>query len=147
MAESSEKQVTKVYVDSAMRLQRSDLYGSRAADLVLQQLEGDAVAEHKFIERGALPHIAAMKKDVATVREPDETVALPDEQRDDSPDARCAATVRRPAGWNVASRRRLSDSAWGVLAHFLTSAVPTVGDATGRRRRNHRRGQSSDGLH
>jgi hypothetical protein len=132
MAECSEKQMTSVYVDSATRSPRVDLYGSRAANRVFDQLERDTVADRKCIERHALAHIAAMKKDVATIAEPYEAVTLADDQRGDSADARNAVALSRPAG-DVASRRCLANGVPRVLAHVPTSAVPSGDEATARR--------------
>ena len=119
--------------DSATRLLWFDVYGSRAAHPVVEQLERDVVADCKSVERDAVTQIAAMEKNLATIREPDETVALADEQHDDSTNARCAASVRRPAGSHVTSGRRLLNGASRVVTHGLTSAVPTGDDSTPRR--------------
>jgi hypothetical protein len=57
----------------------ADLKPSRAAHRIVKQLEGDPVADIQLVEGRALLHIRAMKEHLARVREPNETVTLPNE--------------------------------------------------------------------
>ena len=80
------------------------------ADGVVAQLEPNHIPNGKIVERRTVAHVAAMKKHITMVREPDEPVALSDEQRDDSARARRAAALGPP--WSgAASRRRSSNDA------------------------------------
>jgi hypothetical protein len=106
---------------------------ARPADGIVEELELNRIANGKIIERSTVAHVAAMKKHLAMVREPDEAVALSHQQRDDSARARHAATLGPPWSDAAGSRRRSSNDA-SLLAHVTTSAVPTVGDAMDRRR-------------
>ena len=147
MAEGSEKQEQSVYALSATGPSRFDLQGTRTADAVLEQLECHRVSNGEFIEGRAVTHVASVKKNIATVRQADEPVALADEQRDDSTGSGRAAAFRGTLRRVLASRRRSSDSAPRVLAHVVTSGVPTVADANRHRNRRHRhRVLPSDGL-
>lgn len=60
--------------------------------------------------------------------------------------AQSAAAFRRSPGRDLASRRRLSDSASRVLAYLVTSGVPTVAAANARHRNRHHCLRPSDGL-
>lgn len=91
-----------------------DPHGSRAADGVLEHLEGDAIAHGEVVERGSFANIAAMEEDFAAVVGPDEPVALADEEPDDAPSRGRTATLVQP---------------------WTTSAVRSVADASRRRRR------------
>ena len=82
MAEA-QKSETSVYALSAAS-PPFDTQRAWAADLVLEQLECHRVANRKGIERRAFVDVAAVEKHLAAVRQPDEPVALADEQRDDA---------------------------------------------------------------
>jgi len=145
MAEGSEKQEMSVYAFSATGPSPLDAQRAWTADVIVEQLEGECVADREFVERGAVAHVAPMEEHVATGRQPDEPVALADEERHDAARARHATAFRRRRRRHLASRRRLSDGAARVLAHVLTSAVPTADDVTGHHR-NRRRARLWDGL-
>jgi len=90
MAEGSEKQEGASIVGSAPLGPPYDADCSSAAHGILEQLEGDGIADHEIVERCALLHVAAMKVDRATAAEADEPVALPEQQLDDAPRRRMA---------------------------------------------------------
>src|SRR5262245_20098523 len=53
---------------------------ARAAHRVLEQLERDGIADLEVIERSALLQIRAMKINLARIRQPDEPVALTNQE-------------------------------------------------------------------
>ena len=135
-------QKSSVSVDSAT-WPPCNLDRTRAADLVVEKIEPHVVANGEVIERKALAHVAPVEEDFPIVRQPDEPVALADEQRHDSARFRCALPFRRPAPGDLASRRRLSDGASSARAH-ATSGAP-ADDATGHRRNRRRCAPLLDG--
>jgi hypothetical protein len=74
-----------------------------------------------------------VEKHLAAVGDPDEAVALPQHERHDATGTRCAALFRRLRDPALVSRRRDSGTAAPAFAHVVTSEVPTVADARGRR--------------
>jgi len=62
------------------------LQRTSTADSVLEQFEYDRIADAQFTERRALAQVGSMEVDFASVGEPDESVALTDEEFDDSSD-------------------------------------------------------------
>jgi hypothetical protein len=145
MAEDSEKQEPSVYVDSTTRSPSVDSLCARTADVIFEQFEGHRVTHLEIIERRALEHVAAMEKDFSIVRQPDEPVALADEQRDNSAGAGRAAAFCWSTGRGLASRCRLSDGTSILSGHVTTSAAPSADDESGRRRRTRRCVRLSDG--
>jgi hypothetical protein len=85
---------TSVQADSATPSPRLDSQPPGTAHVVLEQFERHGVANGKIIERRALAHVAAVEKDFTIVRQPDEPMALADEQRDNSSRAWRAAAFR-----------------------------------------------------
>jgi len=83
-AEDSEKQ--DAFSIPALARLRVWFHPQRAstAEGILQQLEGDRIADGEIIERYAILEVAPMEIDLATVRETDESVALPDQQLHDA---------------------------------------------------------------
>jgi len=79
MAEGSEKRSSQYTRNSATGSSPFDAERAWPADEVLEQLEGDAVADCEGIERRPLLHIAAVEKHLATACRPNETVTLADE--------------------------------------------------------------------
>ncbi len=69
---------------STRRSSPFDTERARAADVVFEELERHPIADSKCIEGRALLQIAAVEEHLAPVCQPDEAVALPDEQRFDS---------------------------------------------------------------
>ena len=126
----------------------AELHEQRAwtADVILEQLERDALSDGERIEGEAVTDVAAVEEHRAAIRQPDEAVALADQQRDDSTRARRAAALVGSTRRVLASRRCRRDSASSVLAHVATSAVPTAGAENGRRRTHHHRVPASGGL-
>src|SRR4029079_14781795 len=96
-----------------------DTERARSADTVLEQFEGDAVADGEGIERRAVLHVAPMEKHLATAGQPDEAVSLADKQCDDSTRTRRAAAWLESARRVLASRRCRWDSASKRLAHSV----------------------------
>jgi hypothetical protein len=133
MAEGSEKRELPVYAFLTTRSSLFEAHSAGAADVVFEQLEVDAIAHRQCIKERALLHVTPVEEDLASVRQPDEPVALADEQRDDSTRAGRPAADLGSSGAVLANRRRLSDSALRVTTHLVTSGVPTVDDASGRR--------------
>src|SRR5438477_6543093 len=82
----------RVYAGLAER-PPSDAERTRAADGVLEQLEGDGIAHDQLVERRAVAHVAAVKVDLAIVQHADEAVPLPDEELHDPADRRDAAPL------------------------------------------------------
>src|SRR5215467_13561910 len=105
MAEGSEKREALVYAiqDSGTGPPSLDSQPPWTAHLVLEQFERHVVANGKIIERRALAHVAAVKKHFAIVGQPNEPMALADEERDNSPRAWGAAAFRRWNGRGLAS--------------------------------------------
>ena len=127
MAADSEKRRTK-YTRFSVLVPALHCQRSRTAHRVVEELESHGIPNRKFVERRALVHVASMEEHITMVRQPDEAVAVSDEQRDDSPRPRRAATFGRSSA--EASRRRLASGASSMLAHVATSVVPTGDDAT-----------------
>jgi hypothetical protein len=75
-----------------------------------------------------------VEKHLAAVSDPDEAVTLPKQERHDATGTWCAAEFRRSRHPALVSRCRESGTAAPVVAHVVTSEVPTVADASGRRR-------------
>jgi hypothetical protein len=119
MAEGSEKQTASIRDTclSASGGSAFDLHRAGTADVVLEQLEDDRVANPECVERGALTQVAAVEEDVAAVREPDVAMPLANQERDDPARARPATAFHGSAHRTFASRRCLPDSASRVLAH------------------------------
>jgi hypothetical protein len=109
-----------------------DLQCARTADGILEQLEQDGLIDREIRERHAFTDVASMEKHLASVGNPDEAVALPEDQRHDAAGTCPAAAF----GW----LRRL------VLGHDVTSGARTGGGATGRRRTRRRSRRLSDAL-
>jgi len=62
------------------------LQRASTADAIVEQFEHDRIADAQFTKRGALAEVASMEVDLASVGEPDESIALTHEQFDDSSD-------------------------------------------------------------
>jgi len=84
------------YTGLAPPLARFHPQRAGSADGVVQQLEAHHVPDGEIVERGAFLEVAPVEVDVATVRETDETVALPDHQLHDAAGGYGAAALRRP---------------------------------------------------
>src|SRR5262249_4753718 len=64
---------------------------ARAADRILEQFEDHLVADLEIVEDRTVADVAAMKKDLAIVVQPDEPVALAHQELRDSTDRAAAA--------------------------------------------------------
>jgi hypothetical protein len=85
----------------------SQLQRASTADAILEQFEHDRIADAQVTERRALAEVASMEVDFASVGEPDESVALTDEQFDDLSDRAYAARLDRLGKhWKPGRRRR-----------------------------------------
>jgi hypothetical protein len=108
-----------------MRSPARHLPRAGAADVVLEQLERDAIADGEVVDRAAFTNIGPMKIDLAIVGQPDESVTLADEQPHDTPAARDPPRIRR-TGAGSPRGRRPSGGAIKVLAHALPARFRTL---------------------
>jgi hypothetical protein len=69
--------------------------GARAADGVLEQLELHQIADLEVVERRPFLQIAAMEVHLSALRQPDEPVALTDQNSDNPPGFRLAGELGR----------------------------------------------------
>ena len=136
MTKRPDDQISRRVRSAAVRLGR-DTLRSRPAHAILQQLERHHIANRKPIERHAVSQIAAMEKNVGAVFQPDETVALSDEERRHASDGGRAWALGRPS-LGKARRRRFSGGVSLLFWHAATSGALN-GGASDRRSRRHRR--------
>jgi hypothetical protein len=101
----------------------NDAQRAGAADPILEQLELHRIADLQAVERLALAHVSAMKVDLSSVGDTDESVPLTDQQPYDLAEAEHARRVGplREAGMCLRAARRENVK---VRAHVPTSAVP-----------------------
>jgi len=129
---------------------RRDAYRARAAQLIVNQLERDEIANLQRIEGRRVAQIAAMKKDRPSVPQTNKSIRLSDEKPCDCP-------RRRSAGWGVGASEFAGSTRHVYLAEkteaghtpasmpfCITSAVPT--GAVARRRQDLRPLTPSDAL-